>query len=226
MKKGLLLFLVLDMLCLSLSACNGSRDIPRETDADKPPEVQEPETYETAPELKELIFGEIPNLGLGTLVYTVPDKDDEDYRLYFFASESEEDRYRSLTEMNFDLSTADYVFPDVREGNVSIGKLNGIYFIDTIDMSGDPVDDVFVIATYETDGNEYYDTRVYEASENGYVVNAVLTQELNEKYYNVEEYPVEDVISLPDDSQMGFSRTFSTTLTYEEEQEEKAAQSG
>ena len=151
----------------------------------------------TIPELKAIMFCELANLGIGTLAYNVPDNDDEDYRLYFFITKNEDDRYQSLSEMTFDLSAAAYVFPDVREGNVPIGKLKELYYIDTIDISGDYVGDVFVIATYEANGNMYYDTRVYEASGNGYVMNATLTQELNEKYYNVEDYPVEDVISLP-----------------------------
>ena len=152
---------------------------------------------ESREELKELMFGGLGNLGIGFLAYTVPDKDDEDYRLYFFKLQNEEDRYLTFEEMSFNLSEASCIFSDVREGNVPIGKFKEIYFMDYTDVLKDGSYDVIVIAVYEKDGNEYYDTRVYEEREKGFVVNAALTQELNEKYYNAENYPVEDIISLP-----------------------------
>ena len=153
----------------------------------------------TAPELRAIMFGEVVNLGIGTLAYTVPANDDEDYRLYFFMSKNEKDRYQSLSEMNLNLSTVAYVFPDVRKGNASIGEFKEIYCLETTDILQDGTEEVIVIAIYEKDRIEYYDTRVYEASENGYVVNIELTQELNEKYYNVENYPIQEVISLSSD---------------------------
>lgn len=143
-------------------------------------------------DLKVLMFGNVGNLGLGTLLYTIPDADDVDYKLYFFLSENEEDR-----NLTFDLSKASYVFPDAREGNAAIGKFKEIYFMDTADILQDGTQDIIVIAVYEKDGNAYYDTRIYEERENGYVVNTALTQELNEKYYNVKDYPVQDIIALP-----------------------------
>lgn len=154
------------------------------------------------PQINGLLFGNVGNLGLGTLVYMVPDADDEDYRIYFFKSEDEEDRYRSLSEMNFDLSKASYIFPDVREGNVSIGKFKEMYNVDTTDISGNNIADVIVIAVYEADGKDHYDVRVYEAGENGYIVNAALTQQLNHRYYyyGEESYPVYNSMSLRDDS--------------------------
>ena len=147
--------------------------------------------------LKELMFGGLGNLGLGFLAYTVPDNDNTDYRLYFFKSENEEDRYLSFEEKSFNLSEASFVFPDVREGNVPMGKFQEIYFMDYTDVLKDGSCDVIVIAVYEKDGNEYYDTRVYEEREKGFDVNVALSQELNEKYYNVENYPVEKIISMP-----------------------------
>lgn len=147
--------------------------------------------------LKELMFGGLGNLGLGFLAYTVPDNDNTDYRLYFFKSENEEDRYLSFEEKSFKLSEASFVFPDVREGNVPMGKFKEIYFMDYTDVLKDGSCDVIVIALYEKDGNEYYDTRVYEEREKGFDVNVALSQELNEKYYNVENYPVEKIISMP-----------------------------
>ena len=154
---------------------------------------------ESGEDLKELMFGGLGNLGLGFLAYTVPDKDNIDYRLYFFQSENEEDRYPSFEEMSFHLSDASFVFPDVREGNISIGNFKEIYFMDYTDVLKDGSCDVIVIAVYEKDGNEYYDTRVYEERENGFIVNVALSQELNEKYYNAENYPVENIISMPGD---------------------------
>lgn len=71
--------------------------------------------------------------------------------------------------------------------------------MDYTDVLKDGSYDVIVIAVYEKDGNEYYDTRVYEEREKGFVANVALTQELNEKYYNVENYPIENIISLPSD---------------------------
>ena len=149
--------------------------------------------------LKELMFGGLGNLGLGFLAYTVPDNDNTDYRLYFFQSENEEDRYLSFEEKSFNLSEASFVFPDVREGNVPMGKFKEIYFMDYTDVLKDGSCDVIVIAVYEKDGNEYYDTRVYEEREKGFDVNVALSQELNEKYYNVENYPVEKIISMSGD---------------------------
>lgn len=72
---------------------------------------------------------------------------------------NEKDRYQSLSEMNFDLSTAAYVFPDVRKGNASIGEFKEIYCLETTDILQDGTEDVIVIAIYEKDRIEYYDTR-------------------------------------------------------------------
>ena len=159
-------------------------------------------TGEDTPQINSLMYGDVGNLGLGTLVYTVPDADDEDYRLYFFKSEDEEDRYRALSEMKFDLSKASYIFPDVREGNVSIGKFKEMYYVDTTDISEDNIADVIVAAIYEVDGEEHYDIRIYESDDDGYNVNVDLTQQLNHKYYYYGEgsYPVYNSMSLRDDS--------------------------
>lgn len=55
-------------------------------------EVNGPEDLETNSKTEFLMVGDMDNLGIGTLAYSVPDKDDEDYRLYFFQSGNEEDR--------------------------------------------------------------------------------------------------------------------------------------
>ena len=146
------------------------------------------------PEQRVSEYGIVGNLGLGFLVYTVPDKDDEDYRLYFFQPEEGEGADRLFINPSFNLSEASYIFPDVREGNVPIGKFKEIYLLETGDVQRDGICDLLAIAIYEKDGNEYYDTRVYEESEDGYVVNTALTQELNEKYHDAEDYPVWDIM--------------------------------
>lgn len=203
-KNGVILFLIIFVLSVTVGTwanlvveASGTDEIIDEgvpdsntTEVNDVPEVNH-EADENA-DLKVLMFGNVGNLGLGTLLYTVPDADDVDYKLYFFLSENEEDR-----NLTFDLSKASYVFPDAREGNAAIGKFKEIYFMDTADILQDGTQDIIVIAVYEKDGNAYYDTRIYEERENGYVVNTALTQELNEKYYNVKDYPVQDIIALP-----------------------------
>ena len=151
------------------------------------------------PEQRVSEYGIIGNLGLGFLVYTVPDKDDEDYRLYFFQSEEGEDVDQLFTNPFFNLTEASYTFPDARERNAPIGRFKEIYLLETGDVQRDGTHDILAIAVYEKDGNEYYDTRVYEESEDGYIVNTALTQELNEKYHDAEDYPVWDVMSMPGD---------------------------
>ena len=149
------------------------------------------------------------NFESGYLVYTLPNKENEDYRLYFFNKNNdgidynlEEDGYIPPNEIDYKLEKADYVFPDVRENNVSIGNFISIYFIDTgrlLPLRGND-DTVFLaIATYEKDGNRYYDTRVYEFNENeiGVRVNYDLTLKFNEKYYDAEDVPIVDIITLP-----------------------------
>lgn len=203
-KNGVILFLIIFVLSVTVGTwanlvveASGTDEIIDEgvpdsnvTEVNDVPEVNH-EADENA-DLKVLMFGNVGNLGLGTLLYTVPDADDVDYKLYFFLSENEEDR-----NLTFDLSKASYVFPDAREGNAAIGKFKEIYFMDTADILQDGTQDIIVIAVYEKDGNAYYDTRIYEEKEKGYVVNTALTQELNEKYYNVKDYPVQDIIALP-----------------------------
>ena len=146
------------------------------------------------PEQRVSEYGIIGNLGLGFLVYTVPDKDDEDYRLYFFQSDEGEDVDQLFTNPSFNFTEASYTFPDAREGNAPIGRFKEIYLLETGDVQRDGTHDILAIAVYEKDGNEYYDTRVYEESGDGYVVNTALTQELNEKYHDAEDYPVWDIM--------------------------------
>ena len=150
--------------------------------------------------LNELMYGNVGEpLGLGTLVYTLPQSAEEDYKVYFFAEKNEDERYLSLSERNLELTEATYIFPDAREGNIPIGKFQEFYYFGTGDISSDGVDDLLLIACYEVGDEVYYDTRVYVENEDGYVLDNTLTQKLNEKYYNVEEYPVGEVVELPHD---------------------------
>lgn len=150
--------------------------------------------------LNELMYGNVgKTLGLGTLVYSIPQSSEEDYKIYFFASKNENERYLPITERNLELSDDTYIFPDAREGNLPIGKFQEFYSFEMGDISGDGVADLLFIACYEVEDEIYYDTRVYVGNEAGYVLDSILTQKLNEKYYNVEEYPVWEVLELPHD---------------------------
>lgn len=150
--------------------------------------------------LNELMYGNVgKTLGLGTLVYSIPQSSEEDYKIYFFASKNENERYLPITERNLELSDDTYIFPDAREGNLPIGKFQEFYSFEMGDISGDGVADLLFIACYEVEDEVYYDTRVYVGNEAGYALDSILTQKLNEKYYNVEEYPVWEVLELPHD---------------------------
>jgi hypothetical protein len=150
--------------------------------------------------LNELMYGNVgKTLGLGTLVYSIPQSSEEDYKIYFFASKNENERYLPITERNLELSDDTYIFPDAREGNVPIGKFQEFYSFEMGDISGDGVADLLFIACYEVEDEVYYDTRVYVGNEAGYALDSILTQKLNEKYYNAEEYPLWEVLELPHD---------------------------
>ena len=139
-------------------------------------------------------------LGCGWLLYTVPDQEDQDYKLYFFADESKDgaERLTPFEEMDFNLDQVDFIFPDARENNRSIGKFIGIYLFEPFTTkSGESA--WIVVATYETDGRQYYDTRIYTPSEEGYVIDESMTEELNALYSDVEEYPVLQIIEMPHD---------------------------
>ena len=141
-------------------------------------------------------IGEMGSLGVGRLFYVISDQDDEDYKLYFFETQD--------TSWLFDLADyppekADYIFPDVREGNAAIGKFWQIYFFDMVDITEDGKADFILIARYEVEEGVYYDTRVYEWTEEGYLPNDEWMDELNRKYYNTDQYPVEQIMELPHD---------------------------
>lgn len=102
----------------------------------------------------------------------------------------------TLSKANISLDNADYIFPDVRAGNVAIGNFSDIYFLDMADMTGNGRAELFIIPRYEKDGRKYFDTRIYEMNENGASVKDDLIRKLNEKYCNVEDYPVEEAKAL------------------------------
>lgn len=163
--------------------------------------IYESDTSEVFEEEKRMLSSINDDLlGCGWLLYTVPDQEDQDYKLYFFADESKDgaERLTPFEEMDFNLDQVDFVFPDARENNRSIGKFIGIYLFEPFTTkSGESA--WIVVATYETDGRQYYDTRIYTPSEEGYVIDESMTEELNALYSDVEEYPVLQIMEMPHD---------------------------
>lgn len=137
--------------------------------------------------------GEVKNLGTGRLFYVITDQDELDYKLYFVETR-ETDWLYDLSD--YDLDSA-YVFPDVRENNASIGRFWQIYFFQEADITGDGRTDLILVARYEDGEAIYYDTRIYEWQDGGYVPDYELMQELNEQYWNTESYPVDEMMALP-----------------------------
>ncbi len=145
-----------------------------------------------------LMAGNVGDLGLGFLAYAEPEQEGGDYRLCFIAAESEsEDLYKPLAELEFTLEDADYIFPDVRANNASIGRFLEVYYYDVTKVVGIDGTDVIMVAKYEADGKEYYDTRIYVKSESGYSADEALIRKLNEKYSEAVEYPIEELFMLP-----------------------------
>ena len=159
--------------------------IPEDTLPANDPENQ---TSEPDAEIRELMTGGIEGLGMGCLAYVLPDKEDEDYKLCFFSAKS-----------NSADTDADYIFPDVRNDNVSPGRFVDIYFFDMVERTGTDKSDLIVIARYESEGKTYYDTRAYVWNENAWCVDEELMRELNEKYTDAEEYPIAELFQMPHD---------------------------
>lgn len=173
----------------------GDSEIQQDTES----EVPNDQVSQSVSEMRVLELGGVENLGLGFMVCIVPDKVDEDYKLYFWGTESDsEDMYKPFSEIEFDLGAVDYVFPDVREGNASIGRFLDIYFW-TVEARGADKKDYIIIARYDVEGEINYDTRAYTVSDNGYCVDEELMRELNEKYSDVEEYPITELFVMPHD---------------------------
>ncbi|MDE6389419.1 MAG: hypothetical protein K2L82_16685 [Lachnospiraceae bacterium] len=151
----------------------------------------------TAVQMRGLMQGELGGIGSGFLAYVPPQQDGEDYKLCFFKeSNKATDFEKSISEaVYYPLETADYIFPDVRDNNASIGKFNEIYFFDTVTM-GEGATGLAVIATYDANGGTCYDTRIYRWDGTDYIAEGKLIQEFNEKYCNEEEYPVDKLYHL------------------------------
>lgn len=147
---------------------------------------------------KRWMFSGQCELGCGWWVYSVPEQEELDYKIYFFSGKNGDDMDKSFDEMDFDLGQADYVFPDAREGNIAIGKFTEMYLYEPFVMeSGESA--WIIIASYERDGRKYYDTRIYKWSGDGFVIDKAMTEELNALYSDAEEYPVLEVIEMPHD---------------------------
>ncbi|MDE6846239.1 MAG: hypothetical protein K2J99_10810 [Lachnospiraceae bacterium] len=152
----------------------------------------------SAVQMQGLLQGNLGGIGLGLLTYTLPQQDGEDYRLCFFKEGGQEPDFgQSMSEaVYYPLEMADYIFPDVRENNVPIGKFMEIYFFDTITIGEDSTAGLAVVAAYDVKGETCYDTRIYRWDGNVYSAEGKLMQEFNEKYHNKEEYPVEELYHL------------------------------
>lgn len=149
----------------------------------------------SAPKVHVLMAGNVGDLGVGYLAYAEPEQEGEDYRLCFFTAESgSEDWYKPFEELDFSLEDADYIFPDVRENNASIGRFLEVYHNDMIGVEGIYDTALIVVAKYEAGGTECYDMRVYWEGENGYSADEALMQKLNEKCSEIGVSSVIDLI--------------------------------
>ena len=181
---------------------DSSQQIETSTDA-KPETEQDSETTQNgqnmagAQETQCLMQGYLGNIGSGFLVCILPEQDYKDYNLCFFKTADETNELNTpLSDLDFSLEEANYIFPDVRENNASIGKFVEIYFSELITIGEDGTDGLAVIAIYTENGKTYYDTRIYKWDGTKYSAEEKLIQEFNEKYRTSTEYPVEALYHL------------------------------
>ena len=148
------------------------------------------------PLLVEMFHGEVGNLGRGTLVIADFCNNKQDYRLCFFADKNGEGQDPDFNVKKLKPENADYVFPDAREGNIPIGTFQTFEVFELGDIGKDGIGDILLVGIYGVDMELCLDARVYTESIEGYVLNAALTQELNEKYYyyNAEEFPFREIL--------------------------------
>lgn len=167
-------------------------------DAQESDTKQSEQSTVSAIQMQGLMQGGFGGIGSGLLTYTLPQQESEDYRLCFFKEGRQESDFgKEMSEaVCYPLETADYIFPDVRENNVPIGKFVEIYFFDTITIGEDGTAGLAVVATYEVKGETRYDTRIYRWDGTGYSAEGRLIQEFNEKYGREAEYPVEELYHL------------------------------
>ena len=161
-------------------------------------EQEQESEYIPSGDIHLLMLGRIRDF-MGVLVYEEPKSDKEDYKVLLYKLK---DYDESVGPELFDASlyqntSADYVFPDMRENNEAIGKFKEIYWFD----SGSFVqgqDPYFIVAVYEVDGKECFDTRLYKETETGYEIDQENSEILNETYRDAKDYPfmqVEDELS-------------------------------
>lgn len=130
------------------------------------------------PPTLELMRGKVGKLGNGVLVFTIPQDDKKDYRLYFFADENEK---------KYKIENADFVFPDVRAGNIPIGTFQTFEVFQIGDIGADGTQDILLVGIYGQGEELFYDARVYKESQEGYIIDDELTQSWNEKYNDENE---------------------------------------
>ncbi|MDE7339345.1 MAG: hypothetical protein K2N80_02130 [Lachnospiraceae bacterium] len=147
----------------------------------------------SAARMQGLMQGDLGGIGAGILAYALPEQDGEDYKLCFFEEDGQvSDFWMSMSKADYyPLEMADYIFPDVRENNVSIGKFIEIYFFDTVTIDEDGTSGLAVVASYDVNGETCYDTRIYRWNGTGYSTEEQMMQEFNEQYSNTQDYPVE-----------------------------------
>lgn len=152
----------------------------------------------TTVQMQGLMQGNLEGVGSGFLAHTIPEQDGEDYKLCIFSEDDETADYGKLmSEADYySLEMADYIFPDVRKNNSSIGTFKEIYFFDLVMVGGDGTAGLAVVATYDVNGETCYDTRIYRWDGTGYSAEEKLMQEFNEKYCNAKAYPVEELYHL------------------------------
>ncbi len=128
--------------------------------------------------LSKLWYGELGDLGTGTLAFTVPGDDQQDYRLCFFADRGEEGEPPSSDVRRWRIEDAAYRFPDLREGNLPIGTFQTFDAFWIEDMDGDKQEDIVLIGLYGVGQELCRDARVYTEQGAGYVLNEELTAAL------------------------------------------------
>ncbi len=123
------------------------------------------------------------------LVLSIQYERNDDYRLHIYTKPEDGNLYGELL----------YTFPDIREGNQGIGKIQDLYFVDQADLNDDGKLDVFSVARYMTEEGLCYDTRVYLCNGMEYVPDYEYMDELNSTYHltaeDANDYPIMTILS-------------------------------
>lgn len=129
------------------------------------------------------------------MVFSISDDLNKDYRLHVYTKSKDEDGQAELL----------YTFPDVREGNVGIGRFECVYHIDQADLNDDEKMDVFVVGYYTTEEGLCYDTRVYLNNGKEYVLDEEYMEELNATYHLTgwfeNDYPIMEILGYAEGDQ-------------------------